>query len=573
MLLVVFVKTTVRTRGDKRYEYLSLVESVREGGKLSHRTLLRLGEVSELRASGQLDRIIAALRTHAERTWVAAEDLDTEGAPGFGAMAAAFAYFGRLGLDEFFSTVGTKRKADHLEDTIYVMLANRLIRPWSKRRTIVSWLEKDVAVPDGVLAPSLDQCYRGVDALAAAKETLEPHLYASLTDLTNLDLRLALYDVTSTYFETTESSSVRFPSRAFGYSRDHRSDRPQVVIGLLVTGDGIPIAHHVFAGNTADVTTLTTVMADYQRRFGVGRIALVADRGLISEDNVEHVAAAGFDHVLATRLHHDHEVAAVLQAAKDDNVAWSELQDLACRAAEVIVDDKRFVVVDSEARKRRDDTRTEELMVRTEEQLIALERRVSAGRLVDAAKIGAAADRILRHSGVGRCFKTKISDGQFSWDIEDDAYRYDTELLAGRYVLSTSLSSEQASVTDIVRHYRALQQVERRFRVLKDFLGLRPIYHFTESRVRGHIALCVLAAVLEAVMAKDLAAAPVMDPDLKTQVISPRRALAELDRVRLVSMDVQGRHLRIVTRRNALQSQILSAMGINTAGWDKAEIA
>lgn len=184
-------------------------------------------------------------------------------------MAAAHTYFRRLGLDVFFGKVGAKRGAEHLDDTVLVMTANRLLRPWSKRRTILEWLAADVALPDDVAAPSLDQCYRGLDAVAASKSGLESHLHDRLCDLTNLDLRLCCHDLTSTYRETARKASPAFPSRRFGYSRDKRPDRPQVVIGLLVTGDGVPIAHHVFAGNTADVTTLPAVMADYQERFAV----------------------------------------------------------------------------------------------------------------------------------------------------------------------------------------------------------------------------------------------------------------------------------------------------------------
>ena len=105
-------------------------------------------------------------------------------------------------------------------------------------------------MPDGWSAPSLDQYYRALDAVAASKDDTETHLYSRLCDLANLDLRLVCYDLTSTYFEGSARPSGRFPSRAFGYSRDHRADRPQIVIGLLCTSDGIPIAHHVFSGNT-----------------------------------------------------------------------------------------------------------------------------------------------------------------------------------------------------------------------------------------------------------------------------------------------------------------------------------
>lgn len=567
-----FVKTTVRRRGDKAYTYLSLVESVRVDGKMTHATLLRLGEVGELRRSGQIDRIIGALRTHAEGSWVDGDELSAAGAPGFGAMAAVHAYFSRLGLESFFASLGDKRGAEHLADVIYVMTANRLVRPWSKRRTVLEWLA-DVALPGDVAAPSLDQCYRGVDAIASAKEDLEPHLYGRLTDLTNLDLRLCCYDLTSTYFETDEATNEKFASRRFGYSRDKRPDRPQVVIGLLVTGDGIPIAHHVFAGNTSDVTTLPMVMADYQERFGVGRIALVADRGLISEDNVAQVAAAGFDHVLATKLHDSHEVAAALEAARRPDAHWVPVKDANSAACEVRVGDERYVVVTSLPRLARDNARREQILARTEDKLIALEERVRAGRLSDPAKIGAAADRILRDSGVARCFTTTTRTGSFSWDYDQEALHYEEDLLAGRYVLTTSLRPEQASSENVVRYYRALQRVERRFRVLKDFIGLRPVYHWTERRVRGHIALCVLAATIEAVMTKDLATARVMDPDLPDQVLSARRALAELNRIRRVELDTGGHRVSVVTRRNALQSQILGAFGVDTSDWGRAAIA
>ena len=128
------------------------------------------------------------------------------------------------------------------------MVANRLSDPSSKRRCVTDWLGADAALPEARSALSLDRLYRALDAVADAKDEIEAHCFTELCNLTNLDLRLVCYDLTSTYFEGDEKTSARFPSKAFGYSRDHRGDRPQVVIGLLVTSDGIPIAHHVFCG-------------------------------------------------------------------------------------------------------------------------------------------------------------------------------------------------------------------------------------------------------------------------------------------------------------------------------------
>ena len=567
------MKRTTRRRGEKEYTYLSLVESVRVNGKKTHQTLLRLGEIGELERSGQLDRIVAALSGYTTKHFVAAEGLEGEGAPSFGATAAISAYFDRLGLREHFRAIGDRRRSKNLADTVFVMVANRLLDPASKRRTIHEWLAT-VALPEGVVSPLLDQCYRGLDAIADEKEATEELLYARLTDLTNLDLRLALYDLTSTYFETSHGPSEDFSSRAYGYSRDKRGDRPQVVIGLLVAGNGIPIAHYVFPGNTRDSTTLQQVMADYQSRFGVGKIALVCDRGLISEQNLADVAAAGFDHVLATRLHHDGDVAAVLErAAAAGEDAWHTVPGFpGTKAFEVNHGGRRFVAVSSAERKARDDRRREELLVRVESKLITLADRVRAGRLVDPAKIGAAADRILRDSGVGRCFAVTIRPGVFSWRFDGEVLAYEENLLAGRYVLTTSLQPEQASVTDVVRHYKMLQNVERRFRVMKDFLGLRPVHHRLEERVRAHIALCVIAAVIEAVMGDDLAAAQLKDPDLPEQTMTPRRALAELGKIRRHHLHA-GRDIELVDRPDKLQRQILDAFRVEDSTWGRAKLS
>ncbi len=566
-----FVKRTIRRRGDKSYEYLSLVEAIRVNGRNTHTTLLRLGEVTELRASGQLDRIIRALSAYANGSYLEAGDLSGLGAPSFGAVAAAWSYFSRLGLDEHFSLLGDGRRSRSLCDTVFAMVANRLSDPCSKRRTITEWLSS-VALPTGVSAPSLDQCYRAIDALCEHKDATEAHLYSKLCNLANLDLRLVCYDLTSSYFETVAVGRKTFPSLAFGYSRDHRGDRPQVMIGLLVTSDGIPIAHHVFSGNTADVSTLPGVMEDLKVRFGVGKIALVADRGLISEDNLADVAAHGFDHVLATRLHHDEDVAVVLEQANAPTTPWTAVPEANSFCAEITHGSRRFVVVFSPVRYFRDRARHRALCARVEDGLIALEQRVRAGRLVDPAKIGAAADRVLRSSPVGRCFVVDIKKGHFSWDFDERARRYDEELLCGRYVVTTSLAESEASATDVLRYYRSLQNVERRFGVMKDFLALRPMFHWTEERVRGHVALCVLAATIEAGMAKDLVDAKVMDPDLPFQSMTARRALSLLKDVHVELVSAGERRIALVSRRNAVQSKVLKAFDVDTSSWDKAAI-
>ena len=562
-----YVKVSTVRSGKKTYRYLTLAESFRnEDGQPRSRIVARLGEVSEMTTSGELERIVEALSAQLGRA--SSLELTAESAPSYGAMAACDAYFSRLLLDELFDGIGRRRRSVGLPDAVFAMVANRLSDPSSKRRCVTDWLGADAALPEARNAPSLDRLYRGLDAVADSKDEIETHLFTELCNLTNLDLRLVCYDLTSTYFEGEERASERFPSKAFGYSRDHRGDRPQIVIGLLVTSDGIPIAHHVFSGNTADRSTLPEVMADLQARFGVGRIALVADRGLISEENLALVAANGFDHVLATRLHRDPTVAAVLEAAASTQAVFVAVGDDGTKATEVVYESRRYVVVDSPRRHVRDDARRSELLAATEDGLIALADRVRKGRLVDPAKIGAAADRILRDSGVSRCFSTKIAHGVFIWDYDEKAMDYEEKLLAGRYVITTSLDNKTASTAQVVAHYKSLQSVERRFRVLKDFLALRPVFHYTEKRVRGHVAICVLAAVIEAVMALDLARAKITDLDLGEQFLSARRALRELERIRMIRfVDANANDRRVITRPGPFQASILTAFGVDTSAW------
>ena len=565
-----FVKTTRRRRGDKTYEYLSLVESVRDGARTGHRTLLRLGEVTALRSSGQLERIVAALESHLGRERVDPAALEADSAPAVGGAACAWAVWQRLGLDGWFASLGAGRGADRLGDAVFAMAANRLVAPCSKRR-LGEWAESDVVMPQGWQPPSLSQYYRALDAVAHAKSETEEFLFGRLCDLTKVDLRFVCYDLTSTYLEGATPPSDRFPSKAFGYSRDHRPDRPQVVIGLLCTGDGMPIAHRVFPGNTNDASTLPGVLEDLQTRFGVGRICVVADRGLITAANVDAVADAGFDHVLATRLRRDAACREALESI-GDHTQWTELPELGCRAAEAtLADGARAVVVESDARIRRDTARTAELAARAEADLLALEERVCCGRLADPAKIGRAAQRILRSSGVARLFDVEIGHGKFLYHHNDDARAYE-KLLAGRCVLTTSLAPRHADTARVVAACRQLADVEARFRTLKDFLRLRPIRHWTEQRVRGHIAVCVYAAVAATLIASDLAAAGIRDPDEAHQHLTAPRALRELDRVRQVRLTDGDNRITLTTRRSPLQASILTATHTPTHTWDKARI-
>jgi transposase len=566
-----FLKTTRVQRGNRTYEYLSLVESFRgDDGKKRHNTLFRLGEASALRETGELDRIIAALQAHAEGRYVDVDELEFDQAPMVGTMAAVRHLWDDLGLQQLFETIAVEAGMSwSLADAVFAMLAGRLVDPASKRRTH-RWIVDDVIAPDSFSFPTLEQYYRALDMVAEHKDVVERHVYARVCDLTNLQLTLACYDLTSSYLEGDPSSHSRFPSKAFGYSRDRRSDRPQVVIGLLTSADGIPIAHHVFAGGTQDATTLKGVLKDLTDRFAVGRICVVADRGLITDDNIAEVEAAKCDWLFATKLRRRKDVAAVLAEAADaDDDAWVEVERFGSRVFETTYDGGRYVVVFSGARQRRDTARRLQLIAKIERQLLALENRVRRGDLTEATKIAAAAATILARSPVKRLFDVSdVAEGRFVYDYDHAQLAYD-EQLAGHFVLATSMTVKTADAAEVLACYRSLQHVEHRFRVLKSTLGLRPIRHWTENRVRGHIAVCVLAAVVESLIGNRLRDADLHDPDLDEQHLTCDRALQELDRIRQVTFTAGEQTITAITRRTQLQQQILAALGVDTRTWTR----
>jgi hypothetical protein len=239
---------------------------------------------------------------------------------------------------------------------------------------------------------------------------------------------------------------------------------------------------------------------------------------------------------------------------------------------EVSHDGRRFVAVASTERYRNDTVRTAELEARSSSELRALEIRVNDGRLKDKAKIGQGAGRILARSGVVRLFDFVIGEGHFVFHYDQAALDYEEQLLVGRYVLATSLSAAQASASEVLR-------ADRRLLEGVDLPGAQEL-HRPASRLpldrspgEGHMAVCVLGAVIEALIEADPRRGDVRDPDLADQVLSPRLALRELDRIRAATILAGDRKIDVVTRRSPLQAKVLAALGVDTSAWDCTHVS
>jgi transposase len=306
------------------------------------------------------------------------------------------------------------------------------------------------------------------------------------------DGTLVLYDVSSSYME-----GRKCPLAQYGYSRDHRRDRPQIVYGLLCTRAGLPVAVEVFEGNTADPATVEAQVVKLKTRFKLARVVLVGDRGMITSARIdETLKPAGIDWISCLRSKQIQQLATQdgpLQLSLFDERDLAEISAPEQFPGERLIVCRNPLLADERARKR------EALLAATEADLVRIEarlcRKTATGKT--AAEIGLAVGAVLHRRKMAKHFIIEISDGALSWRRDTDGISAQARL-DGLYVIRTSLSAEAMSAAQAVQSYKDLARVERAFRAIKSTdLEIRPIRHWSADRVRSHVLLCMLAYHVE----------------------------------------------------------------------------
>jgi hypothetical protein len=305
------------------------------------------------------------------------------------------------------------------------------------------------------------------------------------------DGMLLLYDVTSTWLEGRCCELARF-----GYSRDGRRDKPQIVVGLMCTAEGCPIAVEVFEGNTGDPATLADQIDKLKRRFGLRRIVFIGDRGMITEARIARdVRPAGLDWLTALRAPAIQKLAAAegpLQLSLFDERDLAEIQSPDYPGERLIVC-RNPALAEERARKRA------ELLEVTERELGRIQVRVRRARrpLRGAAKIGLVVGAVIGRRKVAKHFRITISDDDLGF-ARDEASIATEAALDGIYVLRTNVPADSLNAAQAVAAYKGLAHVERAFRSIKTVdIELRPVFHWAAPRVRAHVLLCMLAYYLE----------------------------------------------------------------------------
>jgi hypothetical protein len=482
-----------------------LRESYREAGKTKNRTLANLSGWP----SDRIELLRAVLR--GDKLLAADQVMQIERALPHGHVLAALATARRIGLEALLPRRGSQRK----RDLAYGLIIARLLEPAAKLAT-ARMLDPATASHSlgdmlGLGNVSAGEVYATLDWLGKEQDFIE-------TTLARRHLKegaLLLYDVTSTYLEGNCCELAKH-----GYSRDHRRDRPQIVVGLMCAADGCPIAVEVFEGNTADPATLSAQINKLKQKFKLRRVVMVGDRGMLTSARIdETLRPAGLDWITALRAPAIQALAAKggpLQLSLFDDRDMAEITSPAYPGERLVVC-KNPLLAEERNRKRN------ELLAATEADLEKLQARVQRPKnpLRGAAQIGTALGAVLGKRKMRKHFTTTITNDNFSF-TRDDANIAAEAALDGIYVVRTNLPAEQSDAASTVRAYKNLAVVERAFRSLKTVdLELRPVYHWTAPRVRAHVLLCMLAYYLEWHMRQSLA--PILFDDHDTAGREARR--------------------------------------------------
>jgi transposase len=537
----------VRSTSGTVNEYVRVVEAYREAGKVKQRVVADLGRKDLLvEILPKLRRLLAG--DAGSEAGDSAEPRVAD-ASNWGPVLVVRALFDQLGLWEILDQNLGRAKGVPFADRAFVLVANRLIAPASEHG-LAGWLETDfVCDRQGrrflphwhqrrrvrVHPRQLDAWYRTLDQLHAAKERIEVALYHRLRDLFSLKPELVLYDITSTYFEGT--GPVDFAKH--GYSRDGKSQNVQVIVGVVMVA-GWPIAHHVWAGNRIDHSTVQEVITDLRNRFEFGRLVFVGDRGMVADENIESITKDQHGFLVGIKRRRNAKLDAWLDAVNDTkwidcpggiNTRERKTDPPRTRAQEVPSGDPdlRVIVIDSDERRGYEQAKREQAMERARQGLERLKGRVASGDLKRPEKIGAAVERIMQRYHGYRYFDWELKDGSLGFS-ESETHLGREKKIEGKYVIMTS--EKGLGVLDAVAMYKELTDVESGFRQLKDVMALRPIYHQVEPRVKAHIFVAALALLVQRLLGRRLEEAGV---DL-----SPSRAMQALSTVRLVTFHLEG---------------------------------
>lgn len=542
--------TRITESGGRRY--LQLVEGHRdETGKVRIKVVASLGRLDKL-GPAKLDPLINGLNRAVGRLENTAADIIHEPAQSFGDVFALHELWKDLGFDRALSRAlrSGKREID-VEALVRAMVFNRLCDPASKLGCL-RWLETVAmpAMPEGVTHQHL---LRAMDALTDHAERVEMELAKQIRPLVDRDLAVVFYDLTTVRIHG--EAELEDDLRAYGMNKELGGVARQFVLGVAQTAEGLPLMHTVHPGNVAETKTLQGMLATVLQRFPVQRVILVADRGLLSLDNIDaltQLADQGgrkLEFILAVPARRYGELVETFRALAFDEAGLAEA---AFAGHRLIVAHDPLRAAEQGDRRR---ARIAELEAIAEKMVARLdaqdEGKNPRGRRASDRGAYSRFTRAVAEAELTRFLKADFTADRFSWSVDEDALA-EAALFDGKLALLTN--APDLAPADAVARYKALADIERGFRVLKSDIEIAPVHHRLPDRIRAHALICFLALVLYPVMRMRLKA--------RGHSASPRTALDMLARIQKHTAHAGTRALHGISRTTPQQLELFDAMNL-----------
>lgn len=551
-----FIKVT--TSGPRRY--VQLVEAYRDdNGRPKQRTVATLGRLDQL--NSELESVISGLLRVTGKSLPIAPPTPSvmfESARDYGDVWALTELWNSLGFDRLRQVFRRTRHTIDVEALIRVMVLNRLCDPDSKLG-VLRWVET-VALP-GIMAEKIEhhQLLRAMDTMVAHQDEVDQVLASLLRPLVDQDLAVVFYDMTTIRAEGLSQQDKDV--RKFGMSKEGLVAR-QVMLGVVQTADGLPLYHEVFDGNTAEVTTLKPIIEKIVKRFPIKRIIAVADRGLLSTDNLADMQAitlpggGTLEFILAVpgRRYGDFvDLLAPFHSAQCAKAKQEVLGEAVWNNLRLIIAHDPQVALEAGAKR---DSRIEALERQATEWTGKLDGQ-DTGKKKRGRKLsdGGARARFYHEvceAHLARIIRVDLKSELFTYTIDDRALAH-TRLMDGKLLLVTN--TNDLAPDEVVKRYKSLADIERGFRVLKSEIEIGPIYHRLPERIRAHAAICFMALILYRIMRTRLHASD--------SASSPERALAKLRRIQHHRVTLNGtQSVTGISSISKEQTDILAALTI-----------
>ena len=480
-----FIRVNRNTQGT---EYLQIVKSYRDNGKVKQKILFSLGRLDLLQASGELDGLVKALArfTVKQQLIDLSKDISVSQVYHLGTAHVVSRMLERLGLKKMLERLADEHPRMKLPWVAIItgMILSRFIKPCSKRRLNLEQWEK---IYPGILeteAPPLKSFYRAMDVLWKHRDDVEATLFdrGGQRDLFNQELDVVFYDLTTLYFESTNANPEDGELRRFGYSKEHRNDLTQVMLGLLVDRDGVPVGYQLFPGNTYEPHSLPMILEKLKTKYHITRVILVADRGIVTKDNVGELRKAEMDFILGMRLW---SMTKAWQAKVLDKSKYRTLgKEGAFLMREVEYEKDRLILTWSQERADRDAAIREEIVRKIRAQV---------------ENKNPEPKQFVTHKGY-RQFLKGLNEGTPQLDEKAIA---ESKKRDGFFGVLTNVAAKTLSAEEVYDRYRDLWHVEDAFGEIKGPIETRPMHHWVDPRIQSHVLLCLMAYYVEATFIKE----------------------------------------------------------------------